>query len=357
MTAPPAHYPFVTRMAMKLHAASALPDVVSIEVEPDWGYATRIVYRCGATRMTFGSDIGLNSGAACEVVTDKAFTKHFLSLHGYATPKGATFLLPWWAERVTYRGSPPAMRTTGEAEAYARDELGLPVYVKPVSGSQGTGISRCDTVDDLGRAIAEVAHHRAKVIMVEEVVDMPDYRLVVLHDELISAYRRVPLTVVGDGAQTILSLLRELDLKFRVTGRDTRIKFDDPRIVRCLRRRRHSLDSVPGAGERVPLLDISNLSAGGVAEDVTAAIAPRWRDLARELTAAFGLQFCGVDIACADITDESADYSVLELNAAPGLDHYASVGAEQEAIVDALYARVLNAAPQPAPGATAPTTR
>ena len=203
MTAP-SHYPFVTRMAMKLHAASALPDVVSIEVEPEWGYATRIVYRCGATRMTFGNDVGLNSAAACEVVTDKAFTKHFLSHHGYVTPKGATFLRPWWADRVTDRGRPSVVRTTDDAEAYARDDLGLPVYVKPVAGSQGSGICRCDTVDDLARAIAEVAQHQAKVIMVEEVVDMPDYRLVILHDELISAYRRVPLSVVGDGEQTVL---------------------------------------------------------------------------------------------------------------------------------------------------------
>lgn len=341
----PAHYPYVTRMAMKLFASAALPDVEAIEVEPDWGYATRIVYRSGATRMTYGNDIGLNSGAACDVVSDKAHTKHFLRLNGYATPQSAAFLLPWWAERVGRRGAPVAARTTADVERYVLDVLGLPVYVKPVAGSQGAGVCRCDRIEDVAVAIDEIAESRAKVVLVEEAVDLPDYRLVILRGTLISAYRRTPLTVVGDGATTVLELLRQTDRDFRACGRDTRIALDDPRIVRCLRRRGLQLASMPAAGESVALLDISNLSAGGMAEDVTARVAPRWRSMGRDLAASFGLRFCGVDLACGDIADDAAEYSILELNAAPGLDHYASVGAHQEQIVDELYAQVLNAPP------------
>jgi hypothetical protein len=35
-------------------------------------------------------------------------------------------------------------------------------------------------------------------------------------------------------------------------------------------------------------------------------------------------------------------YSVIEVNATPGLDHYASSGVEQSRIVDQLYTKVLN---------------
>jgi D-alanine-D-alanine ligase-like ATP-grasp enzyme len=342
----PRHYAFVTRMVIELFRAGALPDVQSIEVEPEWGYATRISYRGGETRMTYGNDIGLNSGAASDVVTDKAYTKHFLQRSGFATPAGAAFLLPWWADVVGGARDRAAIRTTADVERYVRDSLGLPVYVKPVAGSQGKGVCRCERLSDVATAIEELDVHRARVALVEEAVDLPDYRLVMLHGEMISAYRRVPLAVVGDGVATVLALMHEVDTAFRRAGRDTRIAFDDERIARFLDRRGLRLDSIPAASERLALRDISNLSAGGTAEDVTDQVAPRWRMMGHDLTASFGLQFCGVDLACADIADDGAAYSVLELNATPGLDHYAAVGAHQERVVRELYAKVLNVAPR-----------
>jgi D-alanine-D-alanine ligase-like ATP-grasp enzyme len=342
----PRHYAFVTRMVIELFQRGDLPDVASIEVEPEWGYVTRIAYRGGETRMTYGNDIGLNSGAASDVASDKAFTKHFLQRSGFETPAGSAFLLPWWAELIGGPRADVAMRTTADAERYVRETLGLPVYVKPVAGSQGKGVCRCERLQDVPTAIAELDAHRAKVALVEEAVDLPDYRLVMLHGEMISAYRRVPLTVVGDGVATVLALMTAVDAEYRLAGRDTRIAFDDARIVRSLDRRGLRLDSIPAASQRLALRDISNLSAGGTAEDVTDQVAPRWRTMGRDLAASFGLQFCGVDLACGDIADPGADYSILELNAAPGLDHYASVGAHQERVVRELYAKVLNVPPR-----------
>lgn len=342
----PRHYAYVTRTLIELFRRGALPCVASIEVEPEWGYVTRIAYRGGETRMTYGNDVGLNSGAASQVVTDKAYTKHFLQRSGYTTPLGCAFLLPWWAERI--RGARPQAElvTTADAERFVGETLGLPVYVKPVAGSQGKGISRCERLDELALAFDELDELRAKVALVEQAVDMPDYRLVILHGELISAYRRVPLSVVGDGTATVLSLLQTVDQTFRVSGRDTRIAIHDSRITRSLQRRGLGLGSIPAAGERLVLRDISNLSAGGTAEDVTDRVAGRWKQMGCDLAASFGLQFCGVDLACADIAVTTAEYSILELNAAPGLDHYASVGADQERIVSELYAKVLNVPPR-----------
>ncbi len=93
-------------------------------------------------------------------------------------------------------------------------------------------------------------------------------------------------------------------------------------------------------------LDISNLSAGGVAIESSAVVAPRWRELALRTASALGLRFAGVDLACADITLSDGAYAVLEVNATPGLHHYATVGAEQDRLVRDLYARVLNAPPR-----------
>lgn len=348
----PRHYPYVTRMLLDLHRRGALPAVASVTVEPEYGYATRIEYSSGAVRTTFGNDLGINPAAACDLAKDKAYAKFFFRRDGIACPPGAAFLMPWWAQRIRDGLASKDfthLRLAADAPDFAESELGLPVYVKPVDGSKGSGVFRCHTADEVRAALDEYAARRARVVLVEAAVDLPDYRLVVLRDQLISAYRRIPLTVVGDGRATILELAVALQEHFTQIGRDSILDLGDRRIDRSLARRNLSRDTVPADGERVRLHDISNLSTGGTAEDVTAVVAPRWQALARDVAGSFGLVFAGLDLACSDIRCDDADYSVLEINAAPGLDHYAAVGARQLQIVRELYAKVLNLDPG-APG-------
>ena len=55
-----------------------------------------------------------------------------------------------------------------------------------------------------------------------------------------------------------------------------------------------------------------------------------------------GLRLCGVDIMVdGDITKKPNTYWILEINSAPGLDHYAKTGQAQEKIVEDLYLEVL----------------
>lgn len=352
-SAAPRHFPYVTRTLLDLLSHDLLPNVKRVTVEPEWGYTARIEYRDGSTRMTYGNDIGLNPAAAVQVVQDKAHTKYFLRESGFETPDGEAFVCPWWAERLTEgprARERTAIRTIEAAPSYVRRSLGLPVFVKPVDGSKGSGVTRCDTTEAVVAALAELGETRVKVALVERAVTLPDYRIVVLRDDVISAYRRDPLAVQGDGRTSIRGLVDALAARYATEGRDTRIDLDDPRLARCLARQGHDLASVPRAGTVVPLHDISNLSTGGTALDVTHSLHDRWRGLAIDVSRMFGLCYCGLDIACADATCGDAQYSILEVNGAPGLDHYASVGSEQDELVRNLYARVLNAGPAPTIG-------
>jgi hypothetical protein len=63
----------------------------------------------------------------------------------------------------------------------------------------------------------------------------------------------------------------------------------------------------------------------------------------------FNLRLCGLDMGCADITDGNSPYSVLEVNHAPGLDHYALSGEAQKRLVHEFYTKVLNALPSVRP--------
>ena len=99
---------------------------------------------------------------------------------------------------------------------------------------------------------------------------------------------------------------------------------------------------MPERGARIYLLDNANLSSGGDALDVTRPIHTEFKKLAIKLTKDMGLRLCGVDLMVAgDIRKPPKKYWVLEVNAAPGLDHYVKQGRAQQKIVENLYLKVL----------------
>ena len=78
---------------------------------------------------------------------------------------------------------------------------------------------------------------------------------------------------------------------------------------------------------------------------MTSILHPKWAELTAYIGENFNLRLLGVDLGCTNIESPDSDYSVIEVNSTPGLDHYASSGATQQGIVDDLYSRVLNAFP------------
>lgn len=351
LTAPPqqdvpqVRYPYVTMRALHLFNEGALDNVKHIDVEPDYGYVTRISYKDGGHRITYGNDLGLNTGSACELAKDKGHTKFMLRTIGVETPEGREFLLPWWADKISksvHYQHKTDIRTTDEADRYLREGFGYPAYTKPVSGSKGADVLKVYTPDDLSSAFDLFAEKRVKVAIVEKPVDMPDYRIVVLDGELISAYERVPLAVTGTGEHTITELLNSLQQRYVKEGRDTVLMPDDPQILKHLVAQGLHIGSVVPKDQSLTLLPVSNLSKGGRSVEISDRISQRWVDLTAYVARSFNLRLIGLDLACEDITQPDSAYSVLEVNAAPGLDHYALSGDAQQQLVDRLYTKVLN---------------
>lgn len=129
---------------------------------------------------------------------------------------------------------------------------------------------------------------------------------------------------------------------FVASSRDTRINKDDPRIALKLKHQGFTFRSVLQKGQEVFLLDNANLSTGGDSLDVTNEIHPEFAKIAIRLTKDMGLRLCGVDFMIeGDIKEKPEKYYILEINSAPGLDHYAKIGRAQEKIVEDLYLKVL----------------
>lgn len=340
------HYTYVTRSLIRLFNEGRLSNIDSLLVEPEYGYLARIQYKDGSSRITYGNDLGLNTGTSSELAKDKGHTKFVLGHLGVTVPEGKEFLMPWWADAIGEKQKAKGhdiINTADEASGYIEESIGYPVYVKPVAGSKGGDVYRVENSAELQEIFDLYNEKQIRLAVVEQAVNMPDYRVVILDGELISAYQRVPLAVVGNGSDSIEILVDNLQKNYEEQGRDTQLSIADPRIQRYLGQKGLSVTFIPKAGETQSLASISNLSAGGTSIDVTSSISSEWVELAKKIASGMNLRICGVDLACSDITSSDADYAVLEVNSAPGLDHYAMSGDAQRQLVDDLYVRVLNA--------------
>ncbi len=276
------HYSYVTRSIIRLFNQGTLTNVATVDVEPEYGYTTRLNYVDESVRITYGNDLGLNTGAAEDLAKDKGHTKFLLRNLGINCPEGETFLMPWWVERIGQsqlsRGN-NNLRTADDADQYLRSTFGYPAYIKPVNGSKGGGIYKVRSEEELQAVFEEYNTNRISVALIEKPITMPDYRIVMLDGEMISAYRRDPLAIEGDGTSTIRELISLLQQQYFQEGRDTNINIDDPRIAKELIEQSLTLDSVIEANKRITLVPVSNLSMGGTSLDVSKQIDPVWVDL------------------------------------------------------------------------------
>lgn len=321
--------PLLTHLAPKIGARVLLES---------WGYAGQITFASGKKTYFRYNTMDLNPVGASDIAKDKDYANFFMQDMGYPViPNSKTFFSKEWSATIGVE-----RRGIDDAYLYAKS-IGFPVVVKPNSGSRGAHVAFVHTKQDFYKAMRAI-FRSDRIALVQSPVQGKDYRIVVLDDSIISAYERIPLSVVGDGTSSIRVLLERKQAGFLAEKRDTQINVADPRIAQKLQRQGLHLDSVVQSEECVFLLDNANLSTGGDSRDVTDCVHKDFAALAIRLTRDMGLRLCGVDIIVSgDISEVSNEYWIIEINAAPGLDHYARSGAAQVKIVEDLYMRVLKA--------------
>ena len=239
------------------------------------------------------------------IAQDKDLTKMLLEAAGVPVPLGRSVRDP-------------------DAAWEAARELGGPVVVKPRDGSQGRGVAVNIRTREQVLAAYEAAAQISAEVIVERYIPGHDFRLLVVGDQLVTAARRDPPQVTGDGRHSIRQLVEQVNADpLRGDGHATsltKIRFDDIALATLATQGYHA-DSVPPAGALVALRHNANLSTGGSATDVTDEVHP---DLAaRAVTAArmVGLDICGVDVVAETVhlPLEEQHGGVVEVNTAPGL--------------------------------------
>lgn len=265
---------------------------------------------------------------AVDIAADKQLTKAMLEQASIPVPRGLR------------------ADTIEEAlEAFAA--LGAPVAVKPLDGQQGKGVSLGLATAEEVAAAFEGARALSRAVLVEEMLEGRDFRVLVVDGRVVAASERFGAHVVGDGVRTVAELVELVNRDpRRGEGHEkplTRI-VADAAVVACLGRQGLALDAVPEQGRVVSLCDGANLSKGGVARDVTDRLHPSVARVCERAARAVGLDVCGVDLVAEGIEAplEPGRGGIVELNAAPGLRMHChpSEGAARDvggAIIDALY--------------------
>lgn len=308
----------------------------AVLLEPEWKIAGQITFKSGQRSYFRYNTLDLNPVGSSDIAKDKDYSNFFMKSLGYSViPKSKTFYSQAWGDAI---GSPK--RNIDAAYAHAQ-KIGFPVVVKPNSGSQGAHVALVANKQEFYRALRRI-FKSDRIALVQQCVHGKDYRVVVLDKKIVSAYERIPLNIIGNGTSTITQLLAAKQKSFRVSKRDTLINLKDPRIANKLKQQKLTLHSIIPKNERVFLLDNANLSSGGDSIDVTSTIHPDFKKLAIKLTADMGLRLCGVDLMIdGDISEKPKAYWIIEINSAPGLDHYVTIGSVQQKIVEDLYREVL----------------
>lgn len=301
---------------------------VKINVEPEYGYAMQIINKKKKKTYVRGTVFPLNDMGASAIARDKGNTSYFLKKMGYSVPKGKEFYSESWGKQIGSKN------TIAMALSYAK-KMKWPVIVKPNDAHGGELVFLCNDEKEFLYA-ASLVTLRHDIFVVQEYLKGNDYRLLVLDDEVVAAYQRLPLSVIGDGKSTISQLLSVK--KIKINNHSDRLI---ARVVATLSQQKLSLHSVLETGVGVELLPSANLSSGGTAIDVLDRIDKRWREVAAKIASDMNLRYCGIDvISQKPLSEKPESFVVLEVNGAPGVSGFSLLGKDQKETTEKIYEKI-----------------
>lgn len=242
----------------------------------------------------------LTTAIAMSRCDDKQITRRVLTRAGLKMPDQAE--------------AGPAEDNNAFLESHGR------VVVKPARGEQGRGISvDIRTRKELAAAI-EAARKHCETVLIEELVQGKDVRVIVIDGRVVAAATRKPPEVIGTGEHTVGDLIRKLSRRrSAATGGESRIPLD-AETERCVRSEGYEMDAVLPAGVSIRVRKTANLHTGGTIHDVTDRLHPDIIRAARIAAQALNIPVVGMDFMMPDLSGPA--YYIIEANERPGLANH-----------------------------------
>ena len=245
-----------------------------------------------------GTPYALNDARAASVARDKAFCAEVLRQAGVSALPGEKFFVTTrWADmRAPGREIEDALR-------FARAAT-FPIFCKPVSASNGLYAEVVEDADAFADYVARVGREHF-AILIQPFFRATEYRVLVLEGEALFSYRKHAPRVIGDGAQPLESLVRQLPREDGAPPLKPRARDGAGRLF--------SPSEIVPADAVAILEGPANRSAGGAAEALRDGARDDLRAIALAAAKAIDLRLAGVDIF--DCGDDGL--KVIEVNSNP----------------------------------------
>jgi D-alanine-D-alanine ligase-like ATP-grasp enzyme len=195
-----------------------------------FGYAGYIEFESGHRTFFKGTSFDLNPQGASRIAAGKDYVAKILKRLEYEVPDGILLVSAEYRQSFQYRNPAIYESLSGLESALKFAEVaGFPLFVKPNEESEGRGVSRVyherQLVDDI-----QTLFSLTDQVLVQKPLVGHDFRVVVLDGEIISAYRRYPFRVRGDGQRSIRSLIDAKIIELHMAERGKKINATDWRF-------------------------------------------------------------------------------------------------------------------------------
>ncbi len=206
-------------------------------------------------------------------------------------------------------------------------QVGYPVVLKPLSGSQGQGVSlNIQSEEEAVTAYDKAASQVDGKVVIEQFLTGDVYRITVSQHKPNTVYEMIPARLIGDGKSSVNELIKRENIA-RIDERAKGNKYIDLTLdeaaLKELEKDGFNPDSVPDEGQKVYLRRVSNAASGGTYELIDYDnVHPDVLDLATDITRIFRLDNVGLDYITHDISKSWRDGNgaIIEVNAFPTIE-------------------------------------
>jgi GNAT-family acetyltransferase (TIGR03103 family) len=194
------------------------------------------------------------------------------------------------------------------------------VVVKPARGEQGVGVAvDLRSAEELEHAV-ERARQVSTPVIIEQLVDGEDLRVIVINYKMVAAAVRRPPQITGTGEHTARQLIeKQSRRRSAATDGESHIPLD-AETERCVNTEGFGLDEVLPHGKTVTVRKTANLHTGGTIHDVTGTVHPALAAAAERAAEALNIPVVGLDLMVPAV--DGPEYHILEANERPGLANH-----------------------------------
>lgn len=201
----------------------------------------------------------------------------------------------------------------------------FPLVIKPINEAHGNWVCmNIQSIPELQKKLETSFSLYSKMILQEQ-ISWDECRVLVVLDEVIVAYNRVPPSIIGNGISTIHQLIEYENKNNPLRQEDyyAPLSFirEDDELADFVKKQGFNLNDILPNGRSLQLRWNSNIGTGWTACDMTHILHEDIKRLCIDVAKKLQLSICWVDILTTDFTKPLQEVGgvILEVNGTPGI--------------------------------------